>query len=143
MPNICDKFHFGWPEGVILGKCQMSFKHSSFTVNTRKKTDWYQSSFPVRKGSTDEKSTLWLTRVCLEAQWWGLPICRDHCPRWGLLRIPPLGFCSALDNRSKWHGSADRKHPKDFWLLMLWLSKGAPETSQRLAQWAMLAQGIA
>lgn len=33
VPYICDKFHFRWPERVIFGKCQMSFKHTTFTVN--------------------------------------------------------------------------------------------------------------
>lgn len=38
-----------------------------------------------------------LTTVCLEGRWWGLPICRDHYPQSGLLRILPLGFCSSLN----------------------------------------------
>ncbi len=35
VPNICDKFHFRWPERVVFGKCQMSFKHTTFTVNKK------------------------------------------------------------------------------------------------------------
>lgn len=37
VPNICDKFHFRWPERVVFGKCQMSFKHTTFTVNKKKR----------------------------------------------------------------------------------------------------------
>lgn len=38
VPNVCDKLHFWWPEGVIFGKCQMSFKHTTFTVNSKIKS---------------------------------------------------------------------------------------------------------
>lgn len=44
VPNICDKFHFRWPERVVFGKCQMSFKHTTFTVNSKKnkqKTNYF------------------------------------------------------------------------------------------------------
>ena len=37
VPNICDKLHFRWPEGVVFGKCQMSFEHTTFAVNMRGK----------------------------------------------------------------------------------------------------------
>lgn len=33
VPYICDKFHLRWPERVVFGKCQMGFKHTTFTVN--------------------------------------------------------------------------------------------------------------
>lgn len=47
MPYICDKFHFGWPEGVVFGKRQMSFEHATFAVNrTIRDTDLSQTPHP-------------------------------------------------------------------------------------------------
>lgn len=44
VPYICDKFHFGWPEGVVFGKRQVSFEHATFAVNrTTRETDLSQS----------------------------------------------------------------------------------------------------
>lgn len=52
VPDICDKFHFRWPERVIFGKCQMSFKHTTFTVN--KKTE--KNLFKVSRSTKGTKS---------------------------------------------------------------------------------------
>lgn len=34
VPYLCDEFHFGRPERIVFGKREMSFKHSTLTVNT-------------------------------------------------------------------------------------------------------------
>lgn len=48
VPNICDKFHFRWPERVVFWKCQMSFKNATFTVNKKNRIGEFWSHFKAR-----------------------------------------------------------------------------------------------
>lgn len=124
MPYICDKFHFRWPERVVFGKCQMSFKHTTFAVNRMIKDGIFIQHI-LNKGETKtpkhpsrpRDKTLHpakhmcytLTTVCLEARWSLLPICRDHYPWSGPLKIHPLGFCLVLCTKTHHRSSADIK----------------------------------